>query len=627
MSIGKKIVATSLLLDQGLAALLYNIRIYPNNFSLKASFWDKVQGVDAKKLIELLFYETENTHSYLNSASIDEWEKYVKINQSAICLFVDYLSHTPIEIIRSAYDEYCRSKNGKYAIPDNVNSCIFNLLQIQSGSLYCPCASHEYLLAVSDKLSDKKLKIFNQSETWAGIKNIKKSADNGNFHIPDTPANVLVHDAFAQLKFDYIIANPPFNSSDWITDYKICQDPRWIYAVPPKSNANFAWLQHIISHLNQNGKAAVILPNSVLSGGTACEKYIRKEIIQSGILSAVITFPRKLFRNTTTAFCLWLLNNSKSDNVLFVDFARLKEKNNIDFTNDTIKILNTISRADSSLDTDNAASLLACVEDIEKNAFDLNPGLYLKSSYAITPATDDKAFDIGINKILEGDFSVKLKESLKHWKQHRNTFVCSSAPLLDLYDVSVGIMANKKRFGRGTELLSVKTIIGNNFVPNSLNDYVETTTLDKQKYSIQKGDVFLNRGSETLDQLACCSVALKSHDAVFSGWAKRLRPKDNTIYPKYAAAYFYSDYYKKQIADNANACTTQFTVNDSVLGRIKVVFPQYSLQRILGDIFYELCLSCNGCTDDETKRFLLEFKTSFVRQAICKPIIECTKMR
>ena len=125
-------------------------------------------------------------------------------------------------------------------------------------------------------------------------------------------------------KMDFIMANPPFNISDWWSE-SLADDPRWAYGTPPKGNANFAWLQHMIYHLSPNGKMALLLANGSMSSQTNNEGEIRKGIINANLVECMVALPGQLFTNTQIPACIWFLNRNKKrkGEVLFIDARQI----------------------------------------------------------------------------------------------------------------------------------------------------------------------------------------------------------------------------------------------------------------------------------------------------------------
>ncbi|KAF0127382.1 MAG: type I restriction enzyme M protein [Elusimicrobia bacterium] len=135
----------------------------------------------------------------------------------------------------------------------------------------------------------------------------------------------FLNDAHKDLKADFIIANPPFNDSDW-SGHLLKDDARWKYGVPPAGNANYAWIQHFIYHMSPKGMAGFVLAKGSLTSKTNGEGEIRKAIIEAGLLDCIVNLPPKLFINTQIPACLWFLSRRKEDRlgkVLFIDARNL----------------------------------------------------------------------------------------------------------------------------------------------------------------------------------------------------------------------------------------------------------------------------------------------------------------
>lgn len=161
--------------------------------------------------------------------------------------------------------------------------------------------------------------------------------------------------------------------------------------------------------------------------------------------------------------------------------------------------------------------------------------------------------------------------------------------LNELYIMSSGISSSKDQAGIGYPFVSFRDIFNNTILPENLTELMNTSDKERIKYSVKKGDVFITRTSETPDELAMSSVALKDYpNATFSGFAKRLRPIDNTkIYDKYMAFYFRSKYFRKII--NANTIMTlRASFNEEIFSYIKIQLPDYPTQVKIGDMLYKI---------------------------------------
>ena len=169
---------------------------------------------------------------------------------------------------------------------------------------------------------------------------------------------------------------------------------------------------------------------------------------------------------------------------------------------------------------------------------------------------------------------------MSEWKRYK---------LSDLYEMSSGISSTKEQAGHGSPFLSFSVVFNNYFLPDSLIDLMDTTDGDKQKYSINEGDIFLKRTSETVDELAMSSVALKDYpEASFSGFLKRLRPIDKRIvYPKFMAFYLRSPLFRRTIINNT-VMTLRASFNEAMFSYLEIMLPDFDTQKKIGDFLYSL---------------------------------------
>ncbi|HZL04502.1 MAG TPA: N-6 DNA methylase, partial [Coriobacteriia bacterium] len=138
------------------------------------------------------------------------------------------------------------------------------------------------------------------------------------------------HDLHPDLKADFILANPPFNVSDWGGE-RLRDDKRWEYGVPPAGNANFAWVQHIVHHLSPTGVAGFVLANGSMSSSQSGEGEIRKNLVEAGLVDCMVALPGQLFYSTQIPVCLWFLARDRSNHsfrdrrgeILFIDARKL----------------------------------------------------------------------------------------------------------------------------------------------------------------------------------------------------------------------------------------------------------------------------------------------------------------
>lgn len=162
-------------------------------------------------------------------------------------------------------------------------------------------------------------------------------------------------------------------------------------------------------------------------------------------------------------------------------------------------------------------------------------------------------------------------------------------PFSQLYEMASGISTTKDQAGHGSPFVSFSTVFNNYFLPNELPDLMETSSVEQEKYSVKKGDVFITRTSETIDELAMSCVALKDYPcATYSGFTKRLRPKkENQVYPKYIAFYLRSKLFRKAVTNNA-FMTLRASFNEDIFSFLTLYLPDYEVQKKIGDLLFSI---------------------------------------
>lgn len=236
--------------------------------------------------------------------------------------------------------EYCLSKfaeqegklAGEFYTPSCVVRTIVEVLQPYHGRVYDPACGSGGMFVQSAKFIENHsgnindISVYGQDSnptTWKmaqmnlAIRGI--DADLGKYN-----ADTFFNDCHPTLRADYIMANPPFNLSDWGAD-KLQDDVRWKYGIPPASNANFAWLQHMIHHLAPNGRIGMVLANGSLSSQSGGEGDIRKNIINADLVDCIVAMPTQLFYTTQIPVSLWFLSKTKKQpgKTLFIDARKM----------------------------------------------------------------------------------------------------------------------------------------------------------------------------------------------------------------------------------------------------------------------------------------------------------------
>jgi type I restriction enzyme M protein len=223
-------------------------------------------------------------------------------------------------------------RGGEFFTPPSVVRVIVEVLEPTSGRVYDPCCGSggmfvqtEHFIAEhrGDLKGDPKgVSIYGQEsveETWRMAKMNLAIHGIGNTGL--VRGDTFVDDQHAGVQMDYVMANPPFNIKDWARDE---QDPRWRFGVPPATNANYAWIQHILSKLAPGGEAGVVMANGSMSSNSNGEGGIRARIVEADLVSCMVALPAQLFRSTGIPVCLWFFAmdktpGSRSGQVLFID--------------------------------------------------------------------------------------------------------------------------------------------------------------------------------------------------------------------------------------------------------------------------------------------------------------------
>lgn len=227
-------------------------------------------------------------------------------------------------------------KGGQFYTPRSIVKLLVEMLEPYKGRIFDPCCGSGGMFVQSEKFVEAHggnigdISIYGQESnqtTWRLCKmNLAIRRIEANIKWGDS----FHDDQFKDLKVDYILANPPFNDSDWGGEL-LQNDVRWKYGVPPKNNANFAWVQHFIHHLSPSGIAGFVLANGSLSSMTSNEGEIRKNIVEADLVDCIVALPSQLFYNTMIPACLWFISRNKkngrfkdrSGKILFIDARKM----------------------------------------------------------------------------------------------------------------------------------------------------------------------------------------------------------------------------------------------------------------------------------------------------------------
>ncbi len=226
-------------------------------------------------------------------------------------------------------------KGGQFYTPRSVVQLLVEMLEPYNGRVFDPCCGSGGMFVHSEKFVQEHqgrvndISIYGQESnltTWRLCKMNLAIRGIDSSQVKWNNEGSFLNDAHKDLKADYVIANPPFNDSDWSGEL-LRKDARWRYGVPPAGNANYAWIQHFVYHLAPSGIAGFVLAKGSLTSKTSGEGEIRKALIEDRLVDCIVNLPPKLFLNTQIPACLWFLSRNKAngkyrnrrDEILFID--------------------------------------------------------------------------------------------------------------------------------------------------------------------------------------------------------------------------------------------------------------------------------------------------------------------
>ncbi|MEA2119753.1 class I SAM-dependent DNA methyltransferase [Halovibrio sp. HP20-50] len=303
-------------------------------------------------------------------------------------------------------------QGGQYYTPKSIVSLIVEMLEPYSGRVYDPAMGSGGFFVSNDKFIEehakewhydaaeqrKHISVYGQESnptTWR-LAAMNMAIRGLDFNFGNKNADTFLNDQHPDLRADFVMANPPFNMKDWWSE-SLADDARWKYGTPPKGNANFAWLQHMLYHLRPAGSMALLLANGSMSSNTNNEGEIRKRLVEEDLVECMVALPGQLFTNTQIPACIWFLTKDKTGGlspngvkkrsrkgeILFIDARQLgymKDRVLRDFTADDIaKIADTFHVWQREENYEDVAGFCksATLADLQKHDFVLTPGRYV----------------------------------------------------------------------------------------------------------------------------------------------------------------------------------------------------------------------------------------------------------
>ena len=314
-------------------------------------------------------------------------------------------------------------KGGQFYTPRSVVELLVEMLEPYKGRVFDPCSGSGGMFVQSEKfVADHQgkindISIYGQESnrtTWRLCKMNLAIRGIDSSQVKWNNEGSFLNDSHKDLKADFVIANPPFNDSDQSGDL-LRKDGRWKYGTPPNGNANYAWIQHFLYHLNPNGQAGFVLAKGALTSKTSGEGDIRKELIENRLVNCVVNLPAKLFLNTQIPASLWFLKRNKTNRqnkILFIDarnmghlINRRTREFSIDDINKIAKTYHDWKKENGEYEDVKGYCKSTSIEEVTEKDFVLTPGRYV----GLKETEDDFDFAERFTS-LQNEFKEQLKE-------------------------------------------------------------------------------------------------------------------------------------------------------------------------------------------------------------------------
>jgi type I restriction enzyme M protein len=285
-------------------------------------------------------------------------------------------------------------KGGQFYTPKSIVKLMVEMIEPYKGRVYDPASGSGGMFIMSEKFVQEHqgriedLTIYGQESNQTTWKLSKMNLAIRNIDSQNVLWNTegsFLKDAHPDLKADFVIANPPFNQSDWGVDI-LQDDGRWKYGTPPSGNANYGWIQHMLYHLAPNGVMATVLANGSLASNSGGEGDIRKSLVENDLVECIVALPKQLFYNTGIPACIWFLRRKRkvrNKEILFIDASEMgfmADRTHREFTDEDMeKITDTYHNWRKSENYEDVKGFCksAGMTEVEKHSFVLTPGRYV----------------------------------------------------------------------------------------------------------------------------------------------------------------------------------------------------------------------------------------------------------
>ncbi len=288
---------------------------------------------DIALIVDTALHNIEKNNASLKGALPDNYFSRLNLDPSKLAALLDTINNIDTvgdkeeDVVGRIYEYFLGrfaaaegKGGGEFYTPKSIVNLIAEMLEPYKGKIYDPCCGSGGMFVQSIKFVEshqgntKDISIYGQEYTAVTYKlakmNLAIRGIAGN--LGEVPADTFSKDQHPDLKADYIMANPPFNQSQWREKNELEHDPRWAgFTTPPVGNANYAWILHMLSKLSENGTAGFVLANGSMSSNTSGEGDIRRELIEKDMVDCMIALPGQLFYTTQIPVCLWFITKNK----------------------------------------------------------------------------------------------------------------------------------------------------------------------------------------------------------------------------------------------------------------------------------------------------------------------------
>lgn len=509
-------------------------------------------------------------------------------------------------------------KGGQFYTPECVVKLLVEILQPYKGRVFDPCCgsggmfvqSEKFVQAHQGKVSD--IAIYGQESnqtTWKLCRmNLAIRGINGE-HVRWNTEGSFMNDLHKDLKADFILANPPFNDSDW-SGNQLRTDARWQFGAPPVGNANFAWIQHFIYHLSPNGSAGVVMHCSAASNKYGTEAAIRKNIVDNDLIDCMIALPTQLFYNTTLPVHIWIIsrnkeettnNRNRKNEILMIDafeLGHLLETTQRFLSEDDILTISSIYKTWKSKDNSKYEDIVGLckvvnTDTVKNKNYILSPNRYISKPKKIKEAsfTDiSKLFAERVenvhSKITDISKEIQINSFSKNFFNHINTdFNYANWEYYEINEIIDTILGGewgydepKKNYEpckvvRGTDFPNIPLF---NFVKLPTR-YIHTNKIESKR--LQVNDILIEMSGGSKNQPTGRSVFITEEflqyfdlPVLFSNFCKLVRINSEIVNPYWFYLYWQLIYeeglttrYENQPSGIRNFQLDEFTDSETIL--------------------------------------------------------------